>query len=410
MSRILIDGRFVGVGESISRYTLEILSGILKLDKKNQYTILMRPQGKKVFKKFVSENLSAFQARPRHIGGQATTYNLQVIYLDIEHYSISEQTKLLSFLNEKKYDLIHFTQFNHPVRYKGDYVISIHDLTLLGHLHRMNPIKRLGFKGVMKSAVKDSKQILTISNVTKKDIVETYGTSPNKISVVYLGVDKSFSSKVKTQKSKIAKFKKKYNVIGDYILYTGMWKKHKNLLRLFKAFEQFLSQKSKVKSQNDKSKFKSIQLVLVGKIDTDEPEVLSEISRINKLHTDPSMLTPIITTDFIEEEELPISYAGALCYVIPSLSEGFGLPPLEAMASGTPVLSSKVSAMPEILGDAALYFNPYKVSDIADKIEMIVSDEKLRLELSKRGLKHVKKYDWQKTAEKTYEIYKNVLK
>ena len=117
----------------------------------------------------------------------------------------------------------------------------------------------------------------------------------------------------------------------------------------------------------------------------------------------------ITTTGFVDEPELPLFYAGALCYCIPSLSEGFGLPPLEAMACGTPVISSDVSAMPEILGDAPLYFDPYNIDSIAKAMTKIVSDEKLRKELSKKGLEQAKKYSWDKTGEMTLEVYKEVL-
>ncbi len=416
MKRILIDGRFIGVGESISRYTLEILQGILKLDKKNKYTLLMRPQGKKEFNKFFSEKQ------------KANFNNLKTVYLDIPHYSLPEQTRLLKYLNKNKFDLIHFTQFNHPIRYKGVFVVSVHDLTLLGHLHRMNPLKRLGFKGVMSSAIKDSSQIITISNYSKKDIVETYKIDPKKISVTYLGVDKKFNEKLKNQNEKLKSFKDKYKIAGDYILYTGMWKKHKNLLRMLKAFEKVKLQETSYKKQTNSkyqnSKSESLQLVLVGKIDHEEPEILAEISRINKEYNRhqslPQIITnnrnlklnlqPIITTGFVDEEELSYAYVGALAYIIPSLSEGFGLPPLEAMASGTPVLSSNISAMPEILRDAPLYFDPYKVDDIANKIEMMVSDEKLRSKYASRGLEHVKKYDWSDTARKTLDVYLKILK
>jgi glycosyltransferase involved in cell wall biosynthesis len=474
MSRILIDGRFIGVGESVQRYTLEVLVGVLGLDKINKYTLLVRPQGMKIAESAIASFIKSKRCA--------------IEVLDIPHYSISEQTKLLKYLNKNKYDLVHFTQFNHPIRYRGDYVVTIHDLTMFGHLHRMNPIKKLGFVGVMKSAVKDSQAIITISNTSRKDIIESYKVNPEKIVVTYLGVDNKFNLKIKNQKSKLLKFRNKYKIGENYILYTGMWKKHKNLVRLLKAFEQYLIQKSKFKSQNYNSKLItkkaleaheaseacSLQLVLVGKIDKGEPEVMREIERINT-HTDfvhpPAArqqssslggqqlragredtekvkseirsstssdrpeesngrnpksetnsndknpnelksynLQPVVATGFIDEEELPVAYAGAMAYVIPSLSEGFGLPPLEAMACGTPVLSAKTSAMPEILGGAPLYFDPYNIDDIAKKIEKIAGDEALQAELSKRGLEQVKKYSWGKTAKETLSVYKSTLR
>lgn len=408
MKRILIDGRFIRVGESISRYTLEILKGILNLDKKNDYTLLVRPQGR--------PHLSSLK-----------TQNLTVKVLDIPHYSWREQTELLKYLNQEKFDLVHFTQFNHPVRYKGKFVISVHDLTLLGHLYRMNVLKRWGFKRVMKSAVKNSEKIITISETTKKDIIDTYNVDLAKIAVTYLGVDSAYNAQVKSQKSKVESFKEKYGITENYILYTGMWKRHKNLLRMLEAFEKYISGNSNADQSRGSSRIGKPQLVLVGKIDPDEPEVSKRIEQINSRiryqvsgirggNRDTQYAIPdtkscaIICTGFIDEAELPIAYAGALAYIIPSLSEGFGLPPLEAMSCGTPVLSSNVSAMPEILGDAPLYFDPYNIDDIAKAIKTLVEDKDLQAELSKKGLEQAKRYDWKSTAKKTLSVYRDVLK
>lgn len=386
MKKILIDGRFVGIGDSMTRYTLELLRRLLAIDQENEYTLLVRPQGVKIALQFLPPS-EANQANPAN--------KLKLEVLDIPHYSFAEQTKLLRWLNEKKFDLAHFVQFNHPIRYRGKFVVTIHDLTLLGHLYRMNPFKRLGFKMVMRSAVKNSAKILSVSETSKDDLVENYNADPKKIVVTHLAVDNKYTSNLKSQISKIKNFKKKYGIVGDYILYTGMWKKHKNLKRMIQAFENVKTQSSNVKN---------IQLVLAGKVDKDEPEVLREIDRIN------SSLKAVIATGFLEEEELPIAYAGALCYCIPSLSEGFGLPPLEAMACGTPVISSNVSAMPEILGGAPLYFDPYDVDDIAKAMKKVIEDASLRDRLRKKGLAQIKKYSWEKTAKKTLEVYRSVLK
>ena len=206
------------------------------------------------------------------------------------------------------------------------------------------------------------------------------------------------------------------------------------------------------KSGVQKSKSPKVQLVLVGKIDKNEPEVMETIKKINNSlrhpvpssrhserneesvnnrHPEPNSVIPakagiqtesseyglqtagydpaILAVGFVDEADLPYLYAGALAYIIPSLSEGFGLPPLEAMACGTPVISSDVSAMPEILGDAPLYFDPYSVDSIAKAMSKVVSDEKLRNQLSKKGLKQAKKYSWAETGRGTLEVYKEVL-
>lgn len=422
--RILIDGRFVGVGDSQTRYVLELVKGVLTLDKENQYTLLIRPNGIKDAEQFLKleiqmanwqtepdMNLSGKSSEPiAKYKAQKTKYsNLSIQVLDIPHYSIGEQTKLLNYLNEEKFDLVHFTQFNHPIHYKGKYVITIQDLTLVGHLHRQNWVKRIAFGIVMKSAAKDSARIVAISKTTMDDVIDYYNVPKDKFDIVYHGVDhQNFNMTVKSRINEINQFKKKYNISDEYILYTGMWKRHKNLLRLLQAFEIF-------RKQNTDSR---IQLVLVGKPDKKEPEVTAMIKRINssgavilrgeKESKDLSN-SLVITTGFIEEKELPIAYAGALAYCIPSLSEGFGWPPLEAMACGTPVISSKESCMPEILGDAPLYFDAYNVDDIAEKMKNVVFDAELRKNLIKKGLEQVKKYNWEETVEKTFEVYKKVL-
>jgi glycosyltransferase involved in cell wall biosynthesis len=385
MKRILIDGRFIGVGESISRYVLEMLSGVLELDHDNSYTLLIRPEGEK-----------SIERCPNIINAE----NLKVDILDIPHYSVAEQTKLLSYLKNQKFDLVHFTQFNHPILYKGNFVVTIHDLTLIGHLHYHNFIKQMAFNTVMKSAAKDSKKIIAISKTTMDDVIDYFGTNKKKFDLIYLGLDHlHYNESVKKQVSKIKNFKNKYKIENGYILYTGMWKKHKNLIRLFKAFEQF-----KLESKS------SLKLVLTGKIDKNEPEVISEIDRINKsLYSFSNNQKSIITTGFIDEEELPVAYAGAKMYVIPSLSEGFGWPPLEAMACGTPVIASNLSCIPEILGDAPYYFDPYKIDEIKKAIEKVSSDDRFRTELVEKGLKQVAKYRWENTSKQTLEVYKSLL-
>ncbi|MFA7253007.1 MAG: glycosyltransferase family 1 protein [Patescibacteria group bacterium] len=401
MARILIDGRFVGVGDSQTRVVMQNLREILKLDRENKYTLLIRPQGIKEVGRYFG--IGELDINKLIRNSELEIKNLCVSILDVPHYSKDEQIKLLSHLNKEKFDLVHFTQFNHPILYRGRYIVTIQDLTLIGHLHYFNFIKQLAFNMVMKSAIRDSTKIISISKVTTEDILDFVDIEPKKISLIYWGIDHNLFNLKAKDKSKIEQFKKKYGIKDEYFLYTGAWKKHKNLVRMLQAYEQYY-QKSKVKKENP------IQLVLVGKIDKNEPEVVAEIERINKdlsaLHGLPSA---IIATGFIEDFELPTAYAGALCYVIPSLNEGFGWPPLEAMACGTPVISSNVSCMPEIQGNASFYFDPYSIDEIAKAMEKVAANPRLQAELREKGLKQVQKYHWEDTAKKTLEVYKSLI-
>jgi glycosyltransferase involved in cell wall biosynthesis len=387
MKKILIDGRFIGVGDSMTRYCLETLRGILRLDTENKYTLLIRPVGEKELDWYPE-----IKQAP----------NLMIEKKNIPHYSIGEQVRLLNYLKKNDFDLVHFIQFNHPILYKKPFVATIHDLILINH-SKGNPLKRVAFKRVMSSAVKNSKRIITISKATKDEIEKTFKVDTKKIDLIYHGVDHDkFNILVKGKSEEIEAFKKKHGISLDYLLYVGAWKSHKNLLGLIEAYKQYLK-------KNDKF----IHLVLVGGIDKKEPEVMAKIKEINEsLYSKFNIQNSIITTGSIDvrSEELPIAYAGAIAYVIPSFVEGFGWPPLEAMACGTPVISANISSMPEILGDGAYYFDPSKIEEITQALGKIIEDHKLREELIKKGLDQVKKYNWDETAKETLNVYKSALK
>lgn len=398
LKKILIDGRFIGVGDSIGRYTLGVLTHLLEIDKNHQYFLLIRPAGIKMVKEY----------------GFWEKDNLTVKILDIPHYSFEEQGKLLVWLNKRPFDLVFFTQFNHPIMYKRPYIVAIHDMTTFGYFHYQNPLKVAMFKKVMKSAVFESKKIITISKTSKEEIIDYYKIAESKIKVTYLGVDENYLRISKLDagaRERLGrKFKNEFGIENDYILYTGMWKKHKNLKRLLQAFEKVSGQLSVVDSKNHKPQITNLQLVLVGKIDRNEREIIREIEKINGHEIDKIQKNdPIFVTGFLAEELLPAAYAGALAYITPSLNEGFGLPPLEAMACGAPVIAANISATPEILGKAVEYFDPYNTNDIAEKIAEVISNFRLRLDLRKKGFERVGKYSWEKCAKGTLEVINEVI-
>lgn len=385
MKKILIDGRFIGVGDSMGRYVIEVLQNILEIDQENQYSLLIRPVGWGLVRDY---DLKRFK-------------NLKFEVLDIPHYSLAEQTKLLTWLNKKPYDLVHFIQFNHPIFYRKPFIVTIHDLTTLGYLHEENYIKAEAFKRAMRSAVYDSKKIIAISETTKNEVLTEYPKiSAQKIAVTRLGVNNLYLRVGKLDlnaRRKLGdKFKNHYQIEGNYLLYTGMWKRHKNLIRALQAFE--------------KLGIDGFQFVIVGKIDREQPDVIAEIERINgHLIDESNSKDPVFITGFVDEDLLPASYAGACAYVQCSLNEGFGLPPLESMACGTPVIASNASVMPEVLADAALYFDPYNVSDIRAKMEKIIQDKKLWHDLRDKGLVQAGLYRWSQTGRETLAVYKEVL-
>lgn len=242
-----------------------------------------------------------------------------------------------------------------------------------------------------------TKKIITISEYSKKDICEVYKLPKDKVVVTYLGYDRErFHSKIGYQTSQIKNVKGKYKIKRDYLLFLGTLQPKKNLLRLIQAF---------IELNNP-----NIQLVVAGMINEGRGGWMNET--IQEKIKNQRLVDNIVLTGYIPDDEVPYLMAGARAYVLPSLYEGFGIPPIEAMAVGTPVVVSKVASLPEICGKAALYIeNPYEISSIKNALEKVISltgnEKKKKTDF---GLHWVTRYNWEKTAEKTLEILENAAK
>jgi len=371
MKKIAIDARFYRKETAgLGRYTRALLHNLAALDTKNDYTVFIT------------------SADDDEYDIKAKNFKKQII--DIKHYSVAEQTKFLAILNKGDFDLVHFLNFNHPILYKKPFIITIHDLTILKYPigSQKSRVKQYAFQKVLKSAANRSKYVITDSEETKDDVVKKLGATPDKTKVIYLGYDQIYHDQYTV--SKIDEIKKKYSLGKPYILFVSQWRPHKGLPQLIEAFET-------LKHGNNKD----LQLVITGKPNPDFPDVIRAIRSCR-------FAQDIITPGFVDEKDLPLLYKGSQVFVFPSFYEGFGLGPLEAMATGTPVISSNLSCMPEILGDAVIYFDPNKPSEIADKIREVITNPKLRETMIKKGLIQSKKYSWEKMAQQTLELYKNI--
>lgn len=375
--RIGIDARFYGsVGKGLGRYVQKLIENLEKVDKVNQYFIFL-----------LEENFQEFQPKNK---------NFKKVLADCRWYTFSEQIKMPQILNSYNLDVMHFPHFNVPIFYRRKFVITIHDLILL-HFPtlkgtRLNPvfywIKFLAYKFTIGSAIKRSKKIITVSKFSKRDILDNYKyLKKDKVSVTYEACDlKSF----KEEKSeKIENFLKKYGIIKPYLVYVGNAYPHKNLEGLLDSWNKFL------KTKND-----NLHLVLVGKKDyfydrLEEKVLKAEIKKV-------------IFTGFVVDDDLDIIYKEAVAYIFPSLYEGFGLPPLEAMAQGVAVISNGHGCMREVLGQSAYYFNGKDNDSIVEAISKITQDEKLRNFLIKKGYQKVGFYSWKKMAKETLAIYSEV--
>jgi glycosyltransferase involved in cell wall biosynthesis len=236
-----------------------------------------------------------------------------------------------------------------------------------------------------KYSAKNAKNIFTISNFSRDDIIKTYKKRPENVKTTYLGIKPVLSGNYKILN--MEELNKKFGISAPYILFVGTLQPRKNIVKLIEAFS-FLKEKD-------------IQLVIVGK----KGWLFEEIFQAPEKY---GVLDRIKFLDFVGDEDLPSLYKNAFCFVLPSLYEGFGLPVLEAMKFGCPTVISDTSSLPEVGGDAALYFDPQSADDIAEKLGKVIADEKLREEMIKKGYNQVKKFSWEKTAKETLKVLEDL--
>lgn len=369
--RIGIDCRiyssnFTGIG----RYTHELVQNLIKIndEKKRPHEFIL------------------FFNNPEYKNYEPPNPSVKKVLVDAQHYSMKEQIKFLFILRKQKLDFTHFPHFNLPIFYRRPYMVTIHDLTLsLFPGRKMNKwYHRFAYNIVIKNAVKHAVKIIAVSNNTKEDIINHLNVPEEKIEVIYHGISEKFTL---LDDPKITeKTLKKFQIEKDFLLYTGVWRDHKNLPRLIKAFSILKNEK-----------YLDLSLVITGKPDPCYPEVKDTVKKLN-------LQQDVIFTGQVSDEELVHLYNAARIYVFPSLYEGFGFPPLEAMKCGTPVAASKASSIPEICGENnAIFFDPYDINDMADKIAMLYKDADMQTKLIENGIARACKFSWDITAEKTYD-------
>lgn len=296
-------------------------------------------------------------------------------------YGIKEQIKFpYRKLRKLRPNVLHIPHYNVPILYRGKMIVTIHDLTHL-KLKELLPNKFaiIYAKYMLKKAIKKATKIITVSENTKKDIVEVFKVDPEKVVVVYNGVDHDFKIKEKQELSSIYK---KNNIPNNkkILLYVGNLKPHKNLNRLLEAFSKI-------------SDIDEYRLVLVGKAFDNQVNLRDKEKELG-------IDKYVIHTGVVEKEELISLYNIANLFVFPSLYEGFGLPVIESLACGTNVICSNNSSLPEVGGDLVDYFDPYDVNDIKEKIEKNI-DKKLDY---KKVEKWLKKFDWDNSKEEIKKI------
>ena len=366
-----IDARFcTSSSTGIGRHVFELIQQLAKLDKKNNYTIFLKPE---IFKTFTLPG-------PNFTKEKTTA----------PHYSFAEQWNFLKQINSHNFDLMIFPHFNAPILYTRPFVVTIHDLTLhfFPGKKKSDIISRLAYKLVINRITKKAKHCFAVSTNTKKDMIKHLGIPSSKITVAHNGISTNFKPIADQQILKI--FKQKYKLPEKYFLYSGVSRSHKNISRLIKGFSIFLQRHPE----------SNIKLVLSGPKDPKYNEIPQLIKNLN-------LENKIIQTGFFPEKDINKLFSGALGYCFPSLYEGFGIPPLEAMACGIPTAVSNTSSLPEACGNAAIYFDPYNLEEIALSLEKLAFDEKTRKICIQQGFQQCKKFSWElmtKTMLKKYKI------
>ena len=392
--KIGIDCRMYGPKHTgIGRYVQNLVENLLEIDKENSYVLFVKDdrteeiENLKIKYSFKIDNLK-----------------LKIIPSKVQHYSFKEQVALPVLIRKEKLDLMHFPHFNVPVFYRGKYIVTIHDL--IKHSSRGMTtttrsswfywLKYLGYKLVFSQAVKKAKKIITPSQFVKDEVVMEYKVNPEKVVVAYEGVDEKLKAKSEERKTMVQNLKllERYEIKKPYLLYVGSVYPHKNVERLIEA----------VKLLNNKyltSDILHITLVIVC-----ARNVFGERLRNKVVQMEAQEFVTL--AGFVPDEDLAVLYRQAEAFVFPTLSEGFGLPGLEAMEAGCPVICSNIPVLREVYGEAAVYFNPLDTKDIAKKILEVMGQKDKRDNLREEREKQVRKYSWSKMAKETLSVYQSV--
>jgi len=378
--RIGIDARFYGsVGKGLGRYTQKLIENLEQISAESE--LVSNPKVRNEYFIFLrKENFNEYQPK---------VDNFHKVEADFKWYTWDEQFKFPKLLNQYNIDLVHFPHFNIPLFYRRKFIFTIHDLILL-HFPTikntmLNPvlywIKFLAYKIVINSAIKRSQKIIAVSEFTKNDILKNYKISENKIITIYESCDNFCHYNPQDSHSILDK----YGIIKPYLLYVGNAYPHKNLEKLILVFSDIFKTENK------------LHLVLVGKEDY-------FYARLKKL-VEKNKIVNVIFSGFIPDADLDVIYRESELYVFPSLYEGFGLPPLEAMAKGVPVACSDHPCMREILEESALYFDATDEKNMLKAIRDLLKDEKLRNKYRKMGYRQIEKFSWMEMARRTLDIY-----
>jgi glycosyltransferase involved in cell wall biosynthesis len=374
--RIGLDARFYGPAQKgIGRYEQEVVDRLTRDYPQYDYAVFLG-----------AHNFAGFKPAGPHV---------RKVLADIRWYTLKEQIMMPYLVKKEGVDLMHYLHFNVPMFWPGRFVVTIHDLILTKHATRrattLSPwlywLKNQAYRLAISRAARRSERIITISKYSRGDIVREFGVSKAKIALTYEGVADSLreAGGANDKKTLLG-----YNISKDFLLYVGNAYPHKNLELIIDIWPRV------------KAKHPRLQFVFVGKADY-------FYNRLKDLVKERGLDQDIVFAGFVPDADLAAFYRQARAYVFPSLFEGFGLPPLEAMRQECPVLSSNMTCLPEVLGPAALYFDPHSPDELASAINRVLSEPSLRAHLRAQGLARAELYSWDDCVAGTAGVYEGIL-
>lgn len=368
---IAIDAHSVGTGLAGNEtYITNLVEALAEIDTVNRYTLYVtKPSA-----------VERYRGRWANFAVRRTLPHSPVVRIPVT---------LSAELRRRPVDLLH-VQYTAPPLAPCPVVATIHDLSFEHLPETFKRRSRMQLRLTVRRTARRAAHLIASSEYTRRDIMETYNVGAERITAVPLAASKRFAP-VRDEKE-LRRVRELYGIAGDYILAVGSIQPRKNLTRLIEAY-------ANLRRRRDAANLP--RLVVVGKRAWLYDETLRAVEECG-------VAGDVIFTGYVPESDLPALYTGALCFVYPSYFEGFGLPPLEAMRCGTPVVAGDRTSLPEVVGDAGLLVDPFDTEALAGALARVVGDVELRAALSERALSRARRFDWRETARLTLEVYKRV--
>ncbi|HEX8179386.1 MAG TPA: glycosyltransferase family 1 protein [Pyrinomonadaceae bacterium] len=369
---IAIDAHSVGAGLAGNEtYITNLIEALATLDAANRYTLYVTRR-----------------AAVERFAGRWPNFNVQ---LTLPHTPLVRvPMTLVRELRRRPVDVLH-VQYTAPPLTPCPVVATIHDLSFE---HLPATFKRrswLQLRLTVRRTARRAAQIIVPSEFTRRDIADTYGVAPERINLIPLAAAAHFSP---VAPAEVERVRRHYGITGAYILAVGSIQPRKNLARLARAYSAL---------RRARPHDKLPKLVLVGKKAWLYDETLRAIAECG-------LTQDVILTGYVPEADLPALYTGALCFAYPSYFEGFGLPPLEAMRCGTPILAGDRTSLPEVVGPAGLLVDPFDEQALAAGLARLIDDSDLRADLRVKGIAHAARSDWRAAAHRTLEVYQRATR